>query len=219
MWKITGAVCYYWPSRPRLQQSGKSDFWLSLSGDCVVQRTSSLSKRYCYGGLIVVGHKSSFDQLTFTYWKRPMQLSKQFFHCVAIYFSFTVCVSVIPLPPPLSLSLSLHFFRLISPFLYIFVTFMCASKYIYYSFSLTVCSYFFVFFRVRPLSLYVSLSLSVHLSDSLYLSFYVFVLCLFSINFCLSPSLSFFKSWSYEIWSILYLYISVYVRKLLTVSL
>ena len=130
-------------------------------------RTLLLSKRYCYGGLIILGHKSSFDQLIFTYWKRPTQLSKQLFHCVAISFFFygfflfhCLCLChPTPPPPSLSLSLSLHIFRLISPFLYIFVTFMSASMYMYYSFSLTVCSYFFVFFRVRPLSLYVSLSL------------------------------------------------------------
>ena len=127
-----------------------------------------------------------------------MQLSKQFFSLCCYFFLFhclCLCHPSSPPPPPpsLSLPLSLYIFRLISPFLYIFVTFMCASKYIYYSFSLTVCSYFFVFFRVRPLSLYVSLSLSVHLSDSLYLSFYVFVLCLFSIvSISVFPPLSHF---------------------------
>ena len=138
------------PANRKKRLLTKSLLRLCCAASC--PRTSSLSKRYFYGGLIVLGHKSSFDQLIFTYWKRPTQLSQQLFHCVAISFFFygfflfhCLCLCH-PTPPPPPLSLSLHFFRLISPFLYIFITFMSASKYIYYSFSLTVCSYFFVFF-------------------------------------------------------------------------
>ena len=118
--------------------------------------TSSLSQRYCYGGLIVTYHKSSLDQLIFTYCKRLTQLSKQFFTVVLLFLSsfssspsFTVCL-LPSLPLPLSL---LYNFCVSSLLFYTFLFLLClpVSEYITHSFSLTVCSYFFVFFQVRPL--------------------------------------------------------------------
>ena len=112
--------------------------------------TSSLSQRYCYGGLIVTCHKSSFDQLIFTYWKRLSQLSKQFFTVVLLFLSFfsgsssfTVC-----LLPSLRLPLSLFYNFCVS---FLFLLCLPVSEYITHSFSLTVCSYFFDFCQVRPL--------------------------------------------------------------------
>ena len=114
------------PNLAYLQQSGKVTFDLvSLAivlASCLW--TSSLSQRYCYGGLIVTCHKSSFDQLIFTYCKRLTLLSKQFFTVVLLFLSsfsgsssFTVCL-LPSLPLPLSsfiifvshLSFSKHFY-------------------------------------------------------------------------------------------------------------
>ena len=168
--------------------------------------TSSLSQRYCYGGLIVTCHKSSFDQLIFTYCKRLTQLSNQFFTVVLLFFSsfsgsfsFTVC-----LLPSLPLPLSLFYnFCASSLLFYTFLFLLClpVCEYITHSFSLNVCSYFFVFFQVRPLRLYVSvcpslsLSLSVHLSVSISLYpmsvWYQFLFLPLSLSFCLT--------WSYEL--------------------
>ena len=119
--------------------------------------TSSLSQRYCYGGLIVTCHKSSFDQLIFAYCKRLTQLPKQFFTVVLLFLSFfsgsssfTVCL----LPSlPLPLSLFYNFVSHLSfsiPF-YSFYVCLSVSEYITHSFSLTVCSHFFDFSQVRPL--------------------------------------------------------------------
>ena len=94
--------------------------------------TSSLSQRYCYGGLIVTCHKSSFDQLIFTYCKRLTQLSKQFFTVVLLFLSsffgspsFTVC-----LLPSLPLHLSLFYNFCVSSLLFytFFIRFMSACK-------------------------------------------------------------------------------------------
>ena len=161
--------------------------------------TSSLSQRYCYGSLIVTCHKSSFDQLIFTYCKRLTQLSKQFFTVVLLFlssfsgsFSFTVC-----LLPSLPLPLSLFYNFCVSSLLfYTFLFLLClpVCEYITHSFSLTVGSYFFVFFQVRPLRLYVSVcpSFSLSLSLSICLSLSLCILCLSSINFSFSLSLSLF---------------------------
>ena len=107
--------------------------------------TSSLSQRYCYGGLVVVGHNinSSFDQLIFTHSKRLTQLSKQFFTVVLLFLSsfsgsssFTVCLlSSLPLPLPL-----FYNFCVSSLLFYTFLLLLCLplSEYITHSFSLTV---------------------------------------------------------------------------------
>ena len=101
--------------------------------------TSSLSQRYCYGGLIVTCHKSSFDQLIFTYCKRLTQLSKQFFTFVLLFLSsfsgsssFTVC-----LLPPLLLPLSLFYN-------------FCVSSLLFYTFLFLLC---------LPVSILIILSL------------------------------------------------------------
>ena len=93
--------------------------------------TSSLSQRYCYGGLVVVGHKSTLH-------KRLMQLSKQFFTVVLLFLSsfsgsffFTVC-----LLPPLPLPLSLFYNFCVSSLLfYTFLFLLCLplSEYITHS--------------------------------------------------------------------------------------
>ena len=103
--------------------------------------TSSLSQRYCYGGLIVTCHKSSFDQLIFTYCKRLTQLSKQFFTVVLLFLSSfsgssSFTVSLLPsLPLPLSL---FYNFCVSSLLFYTFLFLLClpVSEYITHSFSL-----------------------------------------------------------------------------------
>ena len=93
-----------------------------LSADLIIVQEVLLWRFNC------CSHKSSFDQLTFTYWKCPMQLSKQFFSLCCYFFLFHCLCLCHPSPPPPSLSLSpslsLHFFRLISPFLYIFFCYL-----------------------------------------------------------------------------------------------
>ena len=93
--------------------------------------TSSLSQRYCYGGLIVTCHKSSFDQLIFTYCKRLTQLSKQFFTVVLLFLSSFSGSSSLPL--------SLFYNFCVSSLLfYTFLFLLClpVSEYITHSFSL-----------------------------------------------------------------------------------
>ena len=171
---------------------------------------------------MLLGHKSSFDQLIFTYWKRPTQLSKQLFHCVAISFFFygfflfhclCLCHPTPPPPPSLSLCLSLYISFVPSLLFYTFFLPLCLPLSSYITPSLQLCvaislfSFEFVLFHYMSLSL----SLSICLTVSISLSMSLFYVCLVSIS--VFPPLSHFFNLGPMNYDLFYTFISLCMSK------
>ena len=93
--------------------------------------TSSLSQRYCYGGLIVTCHKSSFDQLIFTYCSVSLNCPSSFSLLCCYFFLLFPVLS-------LSLSVSCH----PSPSLFhSFIIFVSHLSFSIHFYSFYVCLY------------------------------------------------------------------------------